>query len=81
MNEIFCAFFFFFFMQQGQIILCHQNCNGHSCKASEEAGEKSNVLTGGDGKCVHKISSLKHHTTEIVFIYRLSCSLSGHNAV
>jgi hypothetical protein len=78
MNEIFCAFFF---MQQGQIILCHQNCNGHSCKASE-AAEKSNVLTGGDEyvKRVHKIC-LKHHTTEIVFIYRLSCLLSGHNAV
>ena len=68
--KIFCVFFFFF-MQQGQITLCHQNCNGHSCKASGEAAEKSNLLTGGDeyGKCVHKISSMKHHTTEIVCSY------------
>jgi hypothetical protein len=70
MNEIFCAFFFFF-MQQGHIILCHQNCNGHSCKASGEAAAKSNLLTAGDEyrKCDHKIPSLKHHTTEIVFSY------------
>jgi hypothetical protein len=58
-------------MQQGQIILRHQNCNGHSCKASGEAAEKLNLSTGGDEyrKYVLKISSLKHHTTEIVFSY------------
>jgi hypothetical protein len=38
------------------------------CKASGEGAAKSNLLTGGDkqGKCVHKISTIKHHTTEMM---------------